>query len=99
MFYFFISLGSALALFVLMLKIGLKKVLGYDVYVDIFCTLFLMFIFQSTVTGMIAAVIGGLFLSILLMFCKFLIGYSRYEEVPGEDDMQWVSYPPPWKRK
>lgn len=97
MFYLIISLGTALALFVLMIKIGLKKVLGYDIYVDLICTFFLMYLFRDSVTGLIVAVMGGLALSVMLMFCKAMIGYSRFEEIPGTEEEDWVDYPPIWK--
>lgn len=95
--YLVISVGTALALFVLMLKIGLRRVLGYDIYVDIGCTILLIIIFQGTVTGTIAATMAGLILSILLLVCKYLIGYERYEEDPVTQEYVWVSYPPFWK--
>lgn len=95
--YLYISIGTALALFVLMLKIGLRKVLGYDVYVDIGCTLFLLYAFQGTATGMITATLAGLFLSIILYLFKLCIGYERYEEI-NEQESDWVYYPPFWKR-
>lgn len=97
--YLVISVGTALALFVLMLKIGLRRVLGYDIYVDIGCTILLIFIFQGTVTGTIAATMAGLILSIILYLCKLLVGCSRYEPVTEDsDDYEWKSYPPVWKR-
>lgn len=96
--YLVISLGTALAVFVIMLKIGLKKVLGYDVYVDIACTGALIIIFQGTVTGTITATMAGLILSIILYVCKLIFGYSRYEPVSeNSEEYAWVNYPPFWK--
>ena len=68
---------SALAFYVVFLKVGIRRVCGYDVAVDIASTVLLMAMFAGTYTGMIAAVIGGLLLSVLLLATKRVLGYER----------------------
>lgn len=95
--YLFISVSAALAMFIIMVKVGLRKVLGYDVYVDIGCTFALIIMFNGTVTGMISATLAGVILSIFLFISKLIIGFEKYIEVNGE--YTWVYHPPKWRRK
>ena len=79
---------SALAVLVLLFKIGIRKCLYFDVPLDIGVTVFLGIIFSGTYSGMIAAIIGGLIFSIILWGLKNFIGYERLTR------KGWVPVPP-----
>lgn len=64
------GLLTACAFLILLYKINLKRVLQYDIAVDVAITFFLMWIFAGTFAGMMAAIIGGLFVSIVLVLLK-----------------------------
>tara|TARA_R100000781_G_C4072438_1_gene124916 strand:+ start:330 stop:644 length:315 start_codon:yes stop_codon:yes gene_type:complete len=57
---------AALGLLFLVLKLGVKKVLGYDILIDIGITSLLMWSLAGTYSGMMAALIGGLIVSVIL---------------------------------
>ena len=89
---FVFAAASAAALFILLLKLNIRRVLGYDVAFDITCTVILVTSFSGTVTGMAAAMIAGVVISIMLGIAKFLMGYQRLER--NGFKIRWVSYPP-----
>lgn len=64
------GLLTASAFLILLYKLNLKRVLQYDIVVDVAITFFLMWIFAGTFAGMMAAIIGGLFVSIVLVLLK-----------------------------
>lgn len=68
---------SAIAFYIVFWKIDIRKICGYEVAVDIASTILLMLMFAGTYTGMIAAVIAGLLLSVMLMITKWFVGYER----------------------
>ena len=65
-----IGISSALGLLLLALKVGGRKVIGMDIVFDIAITITLMIMFAGTFSGMAAAMIGGLFVTILLFIMK-----------------------------
>lgn len=89
------SLASAFALFILLVKLNIRRVLGYDVLVDIACTAILLWSFKGTVTGMAAAMIGAVTISLLLFAIKLLIGFERLERHGWR--FHWVRYHPQWR--
>ena len=68
---------SATAMIFLLLKLDLKKVCGYDFFIDIGFTFLLAYMFSGTYSGMMAAIIGGAILSVFLFFMKKVNGYSK----------------------
>tara|TARA_Y100000356_G_C11073988_1_gene190459 strand:- start:22 stop:300 length:279 start_codon:yes stop_codon:yes gene_type:complete len=89
-----IGIISALGLLLLALKIGGRKVIGMDVWFDIGITITLMIMFAGTFSGMTAAMIGGLFVTILLFFMKKTMvhetltvekGLPKWKEVDPRD--------------
>jgi len=68
-----IGIMSAVGIIIVLFKMGMARVLAYDVYVDIAATAFLMYVFSGTLGGMIAAMAGGLFISISLLILKMYI--------------------------
>ena len=72
---------SASAMIFLLLKLDLKKVCGYDFFVDVGFTFLLAWMFAGTYSGMMAAIIGGSIVSIFLFFVKKVNGYSQLKLV------------------
>ena len=71
------GLLTALGIVFLLYKVGFKRVLGYDVIVDIVATIGLMYVFSGTYSGMMAAIIGGLFISVILIIAKKFVDYEK----------------------
>lgn len=61
---------TALAVLILLFKIGIRRVIKYDILIDILATAFLLVQFGDTFAGMMAAIIGGLLISIVLWTAK-----------------------------
>jgi len=83
-------------------KTFLQKLLGYDWAVDLIVTLGLPIVFMGTYSGMMTAVITGLFVSLILWITKNVIGYKKYELIKDEDDeshREWKSYDGAWTIK
>jgi len=72
-----IGLISGFGLLLILLKMDFWKVLGFDIYVDIGATLLLMFAYAGTLGGMIAAMVGGLQISVILLIVKKLWGHME----------------------
>lgn len=68
---------TAAAVLIVFLKIGILKILGYDILVDIAATVALAYLFQGTVSGVLSAVIAGLIISIALLVLKAFMGYEK----------------------
>lgn len=83
---------SAVAFYIVFWKLGIERVCGYDVYVDVTATIVLMLMFAGTYTGMIAAVIAGLLLSVALSITKKMRGYEKLERT-GYFTWKWRYYP------
>lgn len=64
------GLLSALGLLFLIFKFGIRRVITYDIPIDILVTGFLMYAFAGTYSGMLAAMIGGLIVSVTLFVMK-----------------------------
>lgn len=64
------GLLSAAGLLFLIFKFGVRRIIAYDIPIDIAVTGFLMWAFAGTYSGMMAAMIGGLTISIALFALK-----------------------------
>lgn len=93
--YIVIAAAAAAALFIVMIKLNIRRILGYDAAVDLISTALLISMFQGTATGMAAAVFAGVILSILLLIAKQLLGYERLER--DGLHLRWRFYPPKWR--
>ena len=89
-----IGIISALGLLLLALNVGGSKVIGMDIVFDIAITITLMIMFAGTFSGMAAAMIGGLFVTILLFIMKRTMvhetltvekGLPKWKEVNPKD--------------
>lgn len=89
---------SALGLLFLIFKFGIRKVITYDIPIDIAVTGFLMYALAGTYAGMMAAIVGGLIVSIVLFLLKKTIHSEQFKLVktkafPYRKGM-WVLVPP-----
>ena len=104
-----IGIFSALGLLLLALKLGGRKTIGHDVFVDIFITITLMVCFYGTFNGMAAAMVGGLIASITLFIMKKTMRHEKltlkkkkYRVLRADfsgPKVQWVEVQPDWKRR
>ena len=66
----FAGLIAAAGLLFLALKLGIRKVISYDIIFDIAITAILMVSLAGTYSGMMAALLGGLIVSTVLFTMK-----------------------------
>jgi len=64
------GLIAAGGLLFLLFKFGMRRVINYDIYVDVGITVLLMFLLAGTFSGMMAALFAGLIVSVLLFVMK-----------------------------
>jgi|TARA_B110000438_G_scaffold74643_1_gene74741 hypothetical protein len=64
------GLISAAGLLFLIFKFGIRRVITYDIPIDIAVTALLIYAFAGTYSGMLAAMVGGLIVSITLFVMK-----------------------------
>ncbi len=68
---FFLSgLLAALAMIFLLLKLNLKRIAKYDIFLDVVLTFFFIWIFAGTFAGMMAGLWAGALISIFLWWAK-----------------------------
>ena len=71
---------TAVAAFIFCMKMGvtnLRRMLYYDLYVDLTITIFLGWLWAGTYSGMFAAILAGVILSIVLIGLKLVFGYEK----------------------
>ena len=66
----FIGIIGAAGLLFLSFKLGVRKVINYDIFFDVLITGILMFSLAGTVSGMTGVLIGGLIVSAILYTMK-----------------------------
>ena len=95
-----IGILSAFGLLLLLLKVGGRKVIGADIFVDVAITITLLVCFYGTYSGMVAAMIGGLCASIAL----FIMRKTMVHEVVAVKKnkyhipiMKWEERKPDWR--
>tara|TARA_B100000424_G_C22903164_1_gene480362 strand:+ start:545 stop:850 length:306 start_codon:yes stop_codon:yes gene_type:complete len=64
------GLIGAAGMLLLCFKFGIRRVISYDIFFDIAITAVLMFSLAGTYSGMMAALVGGLIVSIILFVMK-----------------------------
>ncbi len=77
----------------------LKKILGYEYFIDILMSFGLMLYFGLTgsVTGIIVSAVSGFIFSIALYSAKNIIGYQKLQRVKGTwFKFKWISYEGNW---
>ena len=103
----FVGIGSALGLLLLALKLGGRKVIGMDIVFDVLITLVLVISFMGTFSGMASAMLGGLFVTVILFIMKRTMVHERLTitkkpmklyklrlDVPG---VEWEEVEPEWR--
>ena len=72
------GLLSALGLLFLIFKFGIRRVVSYDIPIDVAVTGFLMWAFAGTYSGMMAAMFGGMLVSIVLYAMKRTMRHEKF---------------------
>ena len=83
---------AAIGIIFLLAKLNIKRVLCFDVVVDIVVTLGLTVLLAGTFAGMRAALLGGAIISMFLYMTKRLFGYEK--PVWNRYWFTWVNLPP-----
>ena len=104
-----IGIFSALGLLLLALKIGGRKTIGNDIFVDVLITVTLMVCFYGTFSGMTAAMVGGLCASIVLFLLKKTMVHEKltiekkplkiYKLDMSAPTLRWKEYQPDWRKE
>tara|TARA_R110000796_G_scaffold202400_2_gene318711 strand:+ start:435 stop:725 length:291 start_codon:yes stop_codon:yes gene_type:complete len=94
----FAGLLSAAGLLFLIFKFGVRRVIAYDIPIDITVTAFLVYAFAGTYSGMLAAMVGGLIVSITLFVMKRTMRREEFKIVKTSSfpyrAMRWVGVQP-----
>ena len=94
----FAGLLSALGLLFLIFKFGIRRVISHDIPIDITVTAFLVWAFAGTYSGMLAAMIGGLVVSITLFVMKKTMVREELKLVKKPDfpyrALRWIGVQP-----
>ena len=91
-FYLIAGIASAIAILFMLAKLNIKKVLCFDILVDIGASIALIVMFAGTFAGMKAAILGGAIISIVLFILKKTIGYEKPKREGFK--VRWVNVPP-----
>lgn len=77
---FYMTSGILMAwtLLIIMGRMNLRRFLGYPAIMDVMGTLILGALLHGTLGGMIAAISGGLFLSLIITVLRHYIGYEVF---------------------
>ena len=86
------AVGSAGGALILAHKLDIRKVLGYEVVFDIAITGGLAYLFVGTYSGMAAAMLAGLIVSVALSLLRRRLGYKRL--VLENWKFKWKEYAP-----
>ena len=102
-----IGIFSAFGLLLLALKIGGRKTIGHDVFIDVMITVTLMVCFYGTFSGMAAAMVGGLCASIVLFIMKKTMHHEKlalekkkyrfFKANVSGPTVKWKEYEPDWR--
>ena len=68
---------AAAGLLFLLFKFGVRRVITYDIFFDVAITAVLMFALAGTFSGMMAALFGGLIVSVVLFIMKRTMRHEK----------------------
>lgn len=92
------GLLSAVGLLFLLFKFGVRRIIAYDIPIDIAVTGFLMYAFAGTYSGMFSAMVGGLIVSITLYIMKRTMRREELKLVKTSSfpyrAMRWIGVQP-----
>jgi len=74
---FLAGIIAAAGMLFLLFKFGVRKVINYDIFFDVLITFFLMIVLAGTFSGMIAALFGGLLVSVVLFIMKRTMRHEK----------------------
>ena len=104
-----IGIFSALGLLLIALKLGGRKTIGADVFVDVLITVTLMVRFYGTFSGTSAAMVGGLVVSVVLFIMKKTMKHEKLTVAKtrigkgkvsfSKPSVKWVEVEPEWRTK
>tara|TARA_X000001036_G_C20555266_1_gene756085 strand:+ start:380 stop:697 length:318 start_codon:yes stop_codon:yes gene_type:complete len=90
-------IGAAGMLF-LCFKFGVRKIISYDIFFDIAITAVLMYSLAGTYSGMMAALVGGLTVSVILYTMKKTMHHEKFGVIKKESfpyrKLGWYTVPP-----
>ena len=86
------GLLAACGMLFLLAKLNIKRVLYFDVAIDIIVTISLLVMFAGTFAGMMAGVVGGAVVSVVLFILKRMIGCQKLSFTDRK--LRWVDVPP-----
>lgn len=87
----FAGILTAMGVVILLLKLKklwLRRLLGYDILLDLSVTALMAMIFMGTYSGMMAAIVGGIVFSLSVHVIKMIIG-SEYAVLQGRQ-LIWI---------
>tara|TARA_R100001163_G_C5032120_1_gene172046 strand:- start:604 stop:888 length:285 start_codon:yes stop_codon:yes gene_type:complete len=73
------GLVAAAGMLFLLFKFGVRKVINYDIFFDVVITAVLMIALAGTFSGMMAALFGGLVVSVVLFIMKRTMRHQKLE--------------------
>lgn len=85
-----IGVLSALAILIVMMRLGIRKFMGYPALMDALVVLMLILMLHGTYVGMVAAVVGGLVFSGVITLIRRVWGYARLERRGVK--LKWIYY-------
>ena len=71
------GLIASAAIIFLLLKFNIRRVLNYEILIDVSVTVLLMIIFAGTFAGMMTGLMAGAVISIFLYVARRTIGYEK----------------------
>ena len=71
------GLVAAAGMLFLLFKFGVRKVITYDIFFDVVITVLLMLALAGTFSGMMAALFGGLIVSVVLFIMKRTMRHDK----------------------
>lgn len=71
------ALVTALGLLILLFKLGIRRVAYFDVLIDVFFTVSLVFVLDGSFAGLMTAAFAGVFFSLSLWLAKQYFGTER----------------------
>jgi len=74
---FLAGIIAAAGMLFLLFKFGVRKVITYDILFDVLITFFLVIVLAGTFSGMIAALFGGLLVSVVLFIMKRTMRHEK----------------------
>lgn len=78
---FLTGIIAATGMLFLLFKFGIKRVIHYDIFFDILITGFLLWSFAGTYSGMMAAMFGGMLVSIVLYGMKRTMRHEKFTSI------------------